>query len=173
MGLSWNITKIRTTPLFFKIDLCSATSMESSRRDLLNDMAEHRPILKHDKNTHYSLIFQDRPMFSHINGKLSPRPFEWYKLNMGLSWNITKIRPTPLFFKIDLCSATPMESSRRDFLNHMAEQGSSWKVTKIRTACCPFITPKTVKNSLKQRCFVFTVVNLSNFQSDSFGFGVC
>jgi len=29
---------------FFKIDLCSATFMESSHRDLLNDMAEHRPI---------------------------------------------------------------------------------------------------------------------------------
>jgi len=24
------------------------------------------------------VIFQHRFMFSHINGKLSPRPFEWY-----------------------------------------------------------------------------------------------
>ena len=24
------------------------------------------------------VIFQDRPMFSHINGELSPRPFQWY-----------------------------------------------------------------------------------------------
>jgi len=61
IGLSWKITKIRSTPLFFKIDLCSATSTESSRRDLLNDMAEHRPILKNNQNTLYSLIFQDRP----------------------------------------------------------------------------------------------------------------
>jgi len=38
--------------------------MESSRRDLLNDMAEHRPILKYNQNTNYSLVFQDRPMFS-------------------------------------------------------------------------------------------------------------
>jgi len=30
----------------FKIDLCSAASMGSSRRDLLNDMTEHRPIFK-------------------------------------------------------------------------------------------------------------------------------
>jgi len=52
--------------------------MESSLRNLLIDMAEHRPILKNDKNTHYSLIFDDIPMFSHINGKLSPRPFEGY-----------------------------------------------------------------------------------------------
>ena len=32
---------------------CSATSMESSRRDLLNDMAEHRSILKNNQNTYY------------------------------------------------------------------------------------------------------------------------
>jgi len=25
-----------------------------------------------------TLIFEDRPTLSHINGKLSPRPFEWY-----------------------------------------------------------------------------------------------
>ena len=39
-------TKMRTIPLFFRIDLCSSTSMESSRRDLSNYMAEHRPIFK-------------------------------------------------------------------------------------------------------------------------------
>jgi len=33
---------------FFKIDICSVTSMESSRRDLLNDMAERVPILKNN-----------------------------------------------------------------------------------------------------------------------------
>jgi len=53
IGLSWKIIKIRTTPLFFKIDLCSATSMESSRRDLLNDMAKHKPILKNYQNTYH------------------------------------------------------------------------------------------------------------------------
>jgi len=47
------ITKIRITPLFFKVDLCSATSMESSRRDLLNDMSEYRPILKNSQNTYH------------------------------------------------------------------------------------------------------------------------
>jgi len=62
--------------IYFKIELCSTTSMESSRRDLSNDMAEHRPILKNNQNTHCSIIFQDRAMFSHINQKLSPRPFE-------------------------------------------------------------------------------------------------
>ena len=50
--------------------------MESSRRDLFNEMSEHRSILKNNQYTHYSLIFQDRPMFSHINGKLSPRAFD-------------------------------------------------------------------------------------------------
>ena len=43
--------------------------MESSRRDLCNGMAEHTPILKNNQNTHCSLIFQDRPIFSHINQK--------------------------------------------------------------------------------------------------------
>jgi len=52
INLSWNITEIRTTPLFLKIDLCSATSMESSRKDLLNDMAEHRCTLKNVENKH-------------------------------------------------------------------------------------------------------------------------
>jgi len=50
--------------------------MESSRRDLLNDVAEHKSILKNNQNTLYSLIFKDRPMVSHINGQLSPTPFE-------------------------------------------------------------------------------------------------
>jgi len=53
IGLSSKITIIRTTPLFFKIDVCSATSMESSRRDLLNDVAEHRSILKNKRNSYY------------------------------------------------------------------------------------------------------------------------
>jgi len=52
--------------------------MESSRRDLLNYVFEYNPYLKYYQNTLYALILQDRPMFSHINGKLSPRPFEWY-----------------------------------------------------------------------------------------------
>ena len=42
---------------FFKIDLCSATSMKSSRRVLSIYMAEHRSIFKYNQNTHYFLIF--------------------------------------------------------------------------------------------------------------------
>ena len=38
---------------FFCIDVCSGIPMESFRRDLLNDMAEHRPILKNNQNTYY------------------------------------------------------------------------------------------------------------------------
>jgi len=87
IGLSWNFTKIRTTPLFFKIDPCLTTSIKSSRRDLLNDMAEHRSILKYYQNTHYSLIFQDRPMFSHINGKPLPIPFDHMSQNRPILKN--------------------------------------------------------------------------------------
>ena len=39
--------------IFFNPDVCSATSMESSRQDLLNDMAKHRAILKNNQNTYY------------------------------------------------------------------------------------------------------------------------
>ena len=69
---------MRNTPLFFKIDICSTISFKRSQRELLNDMAEHRSILKNNQYTQYSLIFQDRYMFSLINEKLSPRPFERY-----------------------------------------------------------------------------------------------
>jgi len=64
--------------VFFKMGIGLAKSMESSRRDLFNDMAEHGYILKNTQNMHYTLSFQDRPMCSHINGKLSQRPFELY-----------------------------------------------------------------------------------------------
>ena len=39
--------------LFFKISPRSSTSMEISRRDLFNDMAEHRQILKNNQNTYH------------------------------------------------------------------------------------------------------------------------
>jgi len=71
-------TETGVVRILVKVELSSAISMESSCRDLKNDMAEHRSILKNNLNTHYSLIFRCRPIFSHINGKLSPRPFEWY-----------------------------------------------------------------------------------------------
>jgi len=78
MCLAWKLTKKRTTTSFFKISVCSATSIESSRRDLLNDMAEHVSSMKNKQDAHYSLIFQDRSVFSHNNEKFSLRPFEWY-----------------------------------------------------------------------------------------------
>jgi len=76
MGLLWQIIEVRLTPLFSKVDQCSSTSMESSCRDVLKYMAEHRSILTNNRNTPYSLIFQGRPLFSHIIGKLLPRPVE-------------------------------------------------------------------------------------------------
>ena len=66
------------------------------------------------------VIFQDRPMFSHINEKLSPRPFEWY----GWTWVYLEKRPKyaliPIFFQdIYLCSATSMKSSVREIISMM------------------------------------------------------
>jgi len=40
--------------LFSKIDLCSATSFKSAFQDLLNDVADHRSILKNYQNTFYT-----------------------------------------------------------------------------------------------------------------------
>jgi len=45
---------------FFIIDLCSVTSIESSRRDLLNDKAEHRPSIKNKQNTQH-ILFDSTP----------------------------------------------------------------------------------------------------------------
>jgi len=62
--------------LFFKIELCSAISIKRSRRELSIDVTESRSILKNKVIMRTLVTFQDRPAFSHINGKLSPRPFE-------------------------------------------------------------------------------------------------
>jgi len=54
--------------------------MKSSRRDLLNDTAEHRPILKNNQNTYYP-----RFGFTPIKGIAFPKTgfvFTW-----NLSWN--------------------------------------------------------------------------------------
>jgi len=54
--------------------------MESSRRDLLNDMAEHRPILNNNQNTHYS-----RFSFTPKTGTAFP-PGVWFLLCAGDSF---------------------------------------------------------------------------------------
>jgi len=52
--------------LFFKTGLRSAIYFKRSRRELSIDVAEHRSILKNKKAVRSLIIFQDRPMFSHI-----------------------------------------------------------------------------------------------------------
>jgi len=127
IGLSWSTIKIHPTPLFFKIDQCSATSIESSRRVLSNDMAEHLSYL--EIQSKYILL----PYFSRLTNvqphqlKALAVSFQMIWLNTGLSWKIIEIQPTPLFFKIDQCSATSIESSRRVLSNDMAEHRSILK----------------------------------------------
>jgi len=53
--------------------------MESSRRDLLNDMAEHRSILKINENTHYP-----RFCFTPKTGIAFPKTGVLFLLCMGL-----------------------------------------------------------------------------------------
>jgi len=68
--------------LFFKMGLCSAISFKRSRRELSIDVAEHRSILKNKGVERILVIFQDRPMFSHIIRKVSARAFHW----CGWTW---------------------------------------------------------------------------------------
>jgi len=61
--------------LFFKIGLCAATSFERSWRELSIDVAEHGSILENKGVVRILVIFQDRPMFSHIIRKVLARAF--------------------------------------------------------------------------------------------------
>jgi len=63
--------------LFFKTDLCLATYFKRSRRELSIDVAEHRSTLKSKREMRILVIFQDRPMISHIIQKVSARTFDW------------------------------------------------------------------------------------------------
>jgi len=66
---------------FFKIDLCSAISMEISCRDLFNDMAEHTAILKKFQNTYH-------PRFSFI-----PKTgISFPKMGAFLLWNTLDLK---------------------------------------------------------------------------------
>jgi len=62
----------------FKIDLCSATSMESSRRDLLNDMAKHTSTLKNNQHTYYP-----RFSFTPKTGIAFPKAAFDFSVNLG------------------------------------------------------------------------------------------
>jgi len=61
--------------LNFKIGQCSAMSLERSQRELSIDAAEHKSILKNKGVVRILVIFQGRPMFSHIIEKVSARAF--------------------------------------------------------------------------------------------------
>ena len=63
--------------VIFKIGLCSAISFKRSQRELSIDVAEHSSIMKNMGAMRILVIFQDRPMFSHIFQKVSGRAFYW------------------------------------------------------------------------------------------------
>jgi len=63
--------------LFFKIGLCSAISFERSRREFSIGVAEHGSIFKNKRVVRNFVIFQDRPMFSHIIRNASVWAFHW------------------------------------------------------------------------------------------------
>jgi len=51
-------------------------SFKRPRRELSIDMAEHRSVLKNKALVRILVIFQDRPMFSHVIQKVSARAFD-------------------------------------------------------------------------------------------------
>jgi len=61
--------------LFFRIGQCSAISFKRFRREVSIDVAEHRSIVKNKGALRVLVIFQDRPVFSHIISKVSARAF--------------------------------------------------------------------------------------------------
>jgi len=82
-----------------------------------------------------SVIFRDRPMFSHNNEKFSvlAEAISMIWLNIGHVQNWARYALLPYFLQdTDRCSATSMESSRWDDLNDIAEHLSP-KMRKIRT----------------------------------------
>jgi len=66
IALSREITEQCVFWLFFKIDLLLAISFKRSRRELSMDVAGHSSILRNNGSMRILVIFQDRPMFSHI-----------------------------------------------------------------------------------------------------------
>ena len=97
LGLSWKVREKCVFWLFFKIGLCSAISFKRSQRELSIDVAQHESILKNKGKVRILVVFQDRPMFSHIIQKVSRREFSIW-LSIGLCWKIPKYVLPPFYF---------------------------------------------------------------------------
>ena len=98
---------------------------------------------ENEGNIRTLVILQDRPMFSHINEKLSPRPFQLYGWTL-LYLEKYPIHVTTLFFnftsktgiKLEICSPTAisMESSRRA-LEFPTTGFCFYQLIRYRTLC--------------------------------------
>ena len=94
-SLSWKLTKIRTTHSLFKIDLCSASSMKSSRRNFFNPMNKYREI-KRAKIKQGRTFFT--PRYTYVQPYNSKRSRQELSTDVGLSWKIITTRRTPFYF---------------------------------------------------------------------------
>jgi len=112
-------------------------------------------ILKNNQNMHLSLSFQDRPMFSHVNGKLSPRPFESYGLTYTSNLKYNQNMHYSLIFQ-DRPTFSHINGKLSPRLFEWLKIGLSWKMIKLRTSTSLFSHPKQVRTPLN-RCIVFTV----------------
>ena len=115
--------------IIFKIGLCSAISFKRSRRELSIDVDERSSIFGNKGAMRLLVIFQDRPMLSHIIQKDSARAFHWcgWTVNVALSCKIKDQRVFWLVFKIGLCSAISFKRFRRKLSVDVAEHSSIFK----------------------------------------------
>jgi len=109
-------------------------------------VAEHRSILKNKRVVRILVIFEDRPMFSHIIQKVSARASIDVAEHRSILENKGVVRVL-IIFKIDLCSAISFKRSRRELSIDVAEHTSVLKNRNL-------VLPKTGKTSLKW-AFVF------------------
>jgi len=70
---------VGTWVLVLKIDLCSASSIENSRWDLLNVIAEQRSILKNHQNIHYTPNLNQWKSVRFNEFSLNLRDSSWFK----------------------------------------------------------------------------------------------
>jgi len=121
-----------------------------SPQELSIDAAEHRPILKSKGAVRILVIFQDRPMFSHIIQKVLSRAFHWCgwtKLNSkGLERILIIFQDRPRLY-----SAILFRRSRRELSINVAVHRSILKNNQNTNYPRFVFTPKTGESSLKQK----------------------
>jgi len=116
---------------------CTAISMESSRWDLLNDMAEHRSVLKNNENTNFSLVFQDKSLCSATSEESSRQDLLNDMPELSLYSKMAIIHSTPSFLE----QPYQLKALSKNFWTIWLSD-LSWKTTIVRDHPRFGFTPK-------------------------------